>query len=199
MHRDRAPWLSLILPAIGCGLVACFLSCGLFEPRSPQDPTQSGQNPPPATIADEVVTNLQSAVIQGSVVNYMSCFADPAKTTRTFTFVPSAGYAAQLSNWSRTDEQTYFDNLVHRAPTNGFANLDYQNESWVRTSDSATFYCDYTFTFQHSVPNFPTTAQGSLQFSIAPGNDGTWMIYRWADFKTVTDTTWSLFKLKFSN
>jgi hypothetical protein len=127
----------------------------------------------------------------------MSCFADPLKTAKPFTFIPSAGYAAQLGDWTLTEERAYFNNLVTGSP-NAFANLDLQEQSPpARSSDSVIYFYNYTLTYDHKVPNFPTTAQGSLQFSVGPGNDGTWSIYRWADFKTVTDTTWSLFKLKF--
>ena len=179
------------------GLAALSLSCGLFEPRSPAEPTQSGQNPPPATSPDDVITNLQSAVGRGSVDNYMTCFADPTKTTRGFTFIPSAQYATLLAGWGLTEERAYFNNLVTGTP-NAFSNLDLREQSPpARTSDSVVYFYNYTFTYDHNVPNFPTTVQGSLQFSVAPGNDGTWSIYRWADFKTVTDSTWSLFKLKF--
>ncbi|MBI4534872.1 MAG: hypothetical protein HY708_01250 [Ignavibacteriae bacterium] len=182
-----------------CGLA---LRCSLFEPREPEPPTQSSFDFRPPTVPGIVITNLQSAVAQKNVANYISCFADPSRTSREFSFEPSADasalYPSVLRNWTFEDEQSYFQNLVAKATPNGFSNLLLIPKDSIITADSVIFSFDYTFTFDHTEAGFPSTARGTLQFSLGAENSF-WMIYRWSDFKTTDDITWSSFKGKFSN
>lgn len=64
--------------------------CGLFEPRTPEAPTQSSETFLPATDPLIVISNLQSAIEQKSTPNYMQCLADPLAGVHTFTFIPSS-------------------------------------------------------------------------------------------------------------
>jgi hypothetical protein len=67
------------------------------------------------------------------------------------------------------------------------------------TGDSAVYTYDYTLTFEHTDASFPTVAIGNLQFVLGLDNNNAWVIYRWNDYKTTSDVTWSHFKGKFSN
>ncbi len=192
------PWLLLAVPAL---LVP--LHCSLFETRTPEPPTQSSLDFQPASDPTIVISNLQNAVAQKSSANYISCFADPSKTKRGFTFIPSAEASAQypglLANWTIDEELSYFRNLIAKSVPNGFSSLLLTLKSSVVTADSVVYNYDYTFTFEHTEAGFPTTARGTLQFSLGPDNTNLWTIYRWSDFKTTADITWSLMKGKFSN
>ena len=187
-----------------CGvLISSSPGCGLFEPRTPEAPSQPSLNSNPPTDPTIVIANLQSAIDQKNVANYISCFADPLKTTRTFVFTASADasalYAGVLSSWTRDEEQSYFQNLIARSPSGAFASLLLTLKSSTVTPDSVVYNYDYTFTFEHADPGFPKTARGNLQFTLATDNNNFWMIYRWIDYKTTNDATWSLFKGKFAN
>ncbi len=188
--------LVLCLPA-ACG------SCGIFETRTPQEPSQSSLNYSPPTDPTIVISNLESAIDDKNVANYISCFSDAAKTGRAFTFTPSADAVAQypsiLNSWTYGEEQAYFQNLVSRSPTTAFSSLVLTLKSSVITSDSVVYNYDYTFTFDHTDPGFPKTARGNLQFTIVPDNTNFWSICTWSDFKTTSDITWSYFKGRFSN
>src|SRR5512140_1652214 len=122
--------------------------CGLFQPRSAADPTEPGQDFQPVPDPQTVVANLQSAVSQKSETNYMRCFADPATTSRTFTFVPSAEGVAQygglLTAWTRSDELNYFRNLKSRSAGTGFSDLQVSAPRMTFISaDSVVYTCDY--------------------------------------------------------
>ena len=177
--------------------------CGLFGPRDPEPPNQSSLNFLPPTEPSIVVTNLQDAVDQKNVQNYVSCFADPSKGGRSYVFIPSAEASAQygpaLSGWTATQEQSYFQNLVAKSPSTAFSSLTLTNKDSLVTSDSVVYGYHYIFTFGHNDPGFPQTAQGNLQFTIATDKNNFWSITRWVDFKTGNDITWSVFKGKFSN
>ncbi len=192
----------ILLPVVSAWLAAA--GCGLFEPRSAQDPTEPGQDFQPVPDPQTVVANLQSAVSQKSENNYMRCFADPATTSRPFSFTPSAEgvgqYGSLLLNWTRSDELNYFRNLKSRSSGSGYSDLAISAPRMTSISaDSVIYTCDYVFAFEHNDPNFPSSARGTLTFTMGPDNNGQWMIYRWVDYSSGNGITWSLFKGKFSN
>jgi hypothetical protein len=177
--------------------------CNLFEPRDPEEPDTSRLDFVPPTEPSIVIDNLQNAIDQKSVANYTACFPDAGTGGQAFVFVPSAEASAQygsaLSSWGAAQEQAYFQNLIARSASNAFANLQLAQKSQLVTADSVVYSYDYVFTFEHSETGFPKTARGNLQFALAPDAGNRWSIYRWIDFKTGDDITWSMFKGKFSN
>ncbi len=177
--------------------------CNLFAPRDPEDPAASRLDFLPPTEPSIVIENLQSAIDQKSIANYSACFSDAAAGGKTFVFIPSAEASAQyglaLAAWGPAQEQAYFQNLIARSAPNAYASLQLTQKSQLVTADSVIYSYDYTFTFDHGEAGFPTTAQGNLQFALAPDAGNRWSIYRWIDFKTGNEITWSMFKGKFSN
>jgi hypothetical protein len=187
-------------------LGAAFLllgSCGIFEPREPEEPSESGLNFRPPTEPAIVITNLQAAIDQKNIANYMSCFPDPARGGRVFEFYASAEagavYPGALTAWTYDNEREYLQNLIARSPSNAFSNLLLAQTSSVITADSVVYTFAYTLTFEHSEAGFPQTAKGNLQFTLGVDNSNFWAIHRWSDFKSTDDVTWSLFKGRFAN
>jgi len=180
-----------------------FPGCGLFGPRDPEPPTQSGLNNRPPTEPSIVIANLQSAIDQKNIVNYAGCFADPSKGNPPFVFIPSADagalYAGVLSTWSYNDEQAYFQNLIARSPAQAFSSLSLTLKTSTVSADSVVYSYDYVLVFEHTDPGFPRTARGALQFTLRVDNSNFWMIQRWVDFRTTADISWSHFKGNFSN
>jgi len=190
----------LMAALLGAGALG---GCGLFEPRTPQAPTQSSQTFLPATDPFTVISNLQSAVAQKSVPNYVQCLADQSAGGRTFVFIPSsegtALYASLFRSWTTTDEQAYYQNLTTRTTPASLSQLDLTQKSQSLAADSALLEYDYTLTFENTMAGFPSRASGDVQFALQRSASNIWTIYRWTDFKTTGDITWSLFKGKFSN
>jgi hypothetical protein len=177
--------------------------CGLFEPRDPESPSQSSLNYSPPTDPMVVIANLQSAVEQKNAANYMACIVDPAKTGQDFIFLPAANamadYGTALRNWTRSEEESYFKNLIARKTTSAFSSLTLSLKSSSVYADSVIYSYEYTFVFEHSDATFPRTAKGVLWFTLRPDNSNFWAIYRWTDFATLETISWSQFKGKFSN
>ncbi len=192
-------FVAVLLPVLVGG------GCSIFEPREPEQPSQSSSGYLPPTSAQTVITNLQNSIEQKNVQNYINCFSDPSRSARPFTFVPSADAAALfpsiLNSWTFTQERDYMTNLIAKAVPNGFSGLVLTLTSPPSVSaDSEVYSYDYLLTFQHTEAGFPSTARGSLQFAIGVDNSTQqWSIYRWIDLKTTTDITWSSFKGRFSN
>ena len=115
--------------------------------------------------------------------------------------MPARGTPACSPTWTVDQERTYFQNLVARASgkVNAYSNLLLTHRVVTVTGDSSVQTYDYTLTFEHTDPSFPTVAIGNLQFVLGLDNNNAWVIYRWSDFKTTSDVTWSHFKGKFSN
>jgi hypothetical protein len=177
--------------------------CGLFEPRDPEPPSQSSLNYRPPTDPAIVIANLQSAIEQKNVANYIACFSDPVRTGQPFIFLPAADaqalYGSVLQNWTRTEEESYFQNLIARSAPNAFSSLSLILQSSSVTADSVTYSYEYTLVFEHTDASFPKTGKGVLWFTLRPDNSNFWAIYRWSDFSTQTVVSWSNFKGKFSN
>lgn len=177
-------------------------SCALFETREPEPPSQTSSDFRPPIGADIVITNLQGAIAHKNLQNYISCFSNPARTQRGFTFIPTTQARAQystLDSWDYDKEQAYMNNLISHKTPNGFSNLLLTQKSIFSSSDSVVYTYDYIFTFEHNDPGFPnSTAAGELQFTIAPDNTSFWSIIRWVDIPTTLPTTWSSFKGWFS-
>ncbi|MBP1678358.1 MAG: hypothetical protein H6Q29_269 [Bacteroidetes bacterium] len=184
-------------------LAAALWGCGLFEPRDPEEPAQGSLNFPPQTDPAIVVSNLQNSISVKNVANYAACFVDQPAFTRPFSFTPSTEASAQypgvLGNWSIQAERDYFQNLIAKSPANGFAGLTLTLKAETVSADSVLYDFDYLFTFEHTEPEFPRTARGSLRFTIVRNASNFWAIADWLDYKTTDDATWSLFKGKFSN
>ncbi len=197
--------ISFIAAAIAVCVLVSGGGCNLFEPRDPEAPSQASDSFLPPTDPDVVVENLQNAIAQKNSVNYVRCFADPSRTPRPFLFFPSpdagARYASVFAGWTVDQEKTYFENLVARASgkVNAYSNLLLTRKSVTVTGDSSVQTYDYTLTFEHTDPSFPTVASGNLQFVLGQDNNNAWVIYRWSDFQTTSEVTWSHFKGKFSN
>jgi hypothetical protein len=194
--------LQLLSAMAALSFVAC--GCGLFNPRSAENPTSPGLDYQPAPDAKTVISNLQNAITQRSETNYILCFADPATTPRPFVFDAAADGIAQYGGlftaWNRTDELAYFRNLAARTGPTGTSDLQLTEKSPPAVSaDSTVYYYDYVLRFDHNDPTFPKFARGTLQFTLGADNNGQWMIYRWIDVKSTNDITWSVFKGKFSN
>ncbi len=201
-----APWRLGARPHCWfCFLIVSLLaaSCGLFEPRDPEDPSQSSLNFKPPTDPSIVISNLQSAIEQKNAANYISCFGDETKGQAPFVFIPSpeaaALYAAVLDNWTLDDEQSYFLNLIARGGTQAFASLSLTAKGSTVSADSVVYGYDYILVFEHSETGFPKTARGTLQFTLRVTQSNIWTIQRWMDFSTTGEVSWSHFKGKFSN
>lgn len=183
----------------------CAFRCGLFTPRSPESPTAVSDTFLPATDADIVIENLQNAISEKNSVNYMRCFASASNAGTGFSYTPAASavtqYGSILSSWSYDEEQTYFQNLIARTASlsNAYSNLTLSNKTSVTSGDSTIQSYTYKFTFENTESGFSSYAVGSMELVLGPDNTNAWVIYRWTDFKTTGDITWSHFRGKFSN
>ncbi len=175
--------------------------CDLFQTRDPQSPSQISSNYKPPVTPEIVLDNLASAVAEYNAVHYIQCLADTSSSSRQFEFIPSAevagSFASIFQSWSPEKERRYFQNLGQ--PTNAAPFLSLTNKQQVAaSSDSVVYNIDYTLSFPHHNTSAPQTVRGKMQLFLGANAQASWSIYRWQDFKTTQDSTWSLWKAIFS-
>jgi len=179
------------------GAAALCAGCGIFETRDPQPPNQSTSGVRPADVPNDVLYNFQLAFRNHDVESYIRCFTDTTASTRSFTFTPSAGNFQDIFRlWTLDDERRYFQDLG--TPVGGTSVISYSDSQWVNSSSAATeFTANYVFFYPHIRTDLPKTVTGYLHLYLALDNQRRWSIYRWDDFRTTTDSTWSYLKAHF--
>lgn len=180
-------------------LLLVLAGCDIFHTRDPENPSQSNSTFTPPVSPEIVLANLGSAIHDYNVDNYIRCFSDP--TSRTYEFVPSqavrAHYPGLFTQWNLESERRYLLNMG--TPKNSPPSVTFTNQQTITvSSDSVIYNMNYTFTFPHNRANIPQIVQGNMQISIGSDAQHRWSIYRWQDFQTVSDSTWSYWKAVFS-
>ena len=191
---------SLILIAVMLNISAC----DIFGTRDPESPTQTSSNYRPPTQPDIVLENLQNAVAERNTENYLRSFVDSTYSNRRFEFIPTQEaqnqYFSVFSRWSLQSEREYFENLRAQTMPTAFSTLVFSDDRFESLqSDSAVYNANYTVVFQHGRADTPTEVRGNLLFYLAADSRNNWVIYRWIDFKTGSDFSWSELKGRFSN
>ena len=195
----------MIGPLIVCSalVVMTFHACNIFETRTPESPSQSSSNYVPATEPSLVFSNMANAFRDLNSVNYLKSFADSSTAGRNFSFEPTptakVKYGSLFFGWTKQSEQQYFENLRSKIPSGSTATLVLQSLTVQSLqSDSAQYEATYTLTAPHTVASVPTQATGKSQFFLLADRSRNWVIWRWIDLPTGTNTfAWSDLKGEF--
>jgi hypothetical protein len=182
--------------AAAAALLALVLAagCDIFQTRDPAPPSQTTSTFEPPVTPDAVLRNLQSAVRENNLDNYMRCFVDT--TFRPFEFVPSQDVRANFGIWTLEDERRYFRTMG--ATTDGTPLLTNAIQNTTFYSDS-TYNIDYTLYFPHKEASAPKLVRGNMLLHLAVDAQGRWGIDRWGDNRlpSSADSTWSYLKFWF--
>ncbi len=188
---------------VSLALVMLISGCNIFETRTPQPPQQQQSDFLPPTIYSIVIQNLQSAITDRNVNDYVACFSDLTTGGRPFIFQPSptAGrqYESIFQNWGISSERGYFNNLISQSSSTSTPSLVLVPVEEQPGADSAYYSANYTLIWPNKNSSAPQRVQGNLQFYLGVNTSGNWSIYRWVDTGT-SDTvkTWSDLKAWFS-
>jgi hypothetical protein len=184
-------------------LTALISGCGIFDTRDVEPPSDPKSNFVPPTTPDIVIINLQFAIAEKNLVNYMSCLVDTNFTSRRFSYLADVNSQVQypiFANWQLSNENAYFTNLLALTDPQTNSNLFLSNEVMNITLDSAVYDSDYLLRFEHQRTTVAQTLKGKLRFIMAADSRNFWSIHNWLDFKdSANDTTWSVLKANFIN
>lgn len=188
---------------LGFCVAVTLTACNIFETRTPEPPTQSSSSFIPATEPSLVFSNMSNAFRDLSSLNYIKSFADSSTAGRSFSFEPTpqakVKYGGVFLFWNRQSEQQYFENLRSKIPSGSTASLVFQTLTVQSIqSDSAQYEATYTITAPHSVASVPKQANGKAQFLLLADRSRNWVIWRWIDVPTTSNSfTWSDLKGEF--
>ncbi len=171
------------------------ISCNLFQTREPENPVSGSNTLEQATSPNIVINNLQASFQQKNIQEYEKLFND---TLIVFVPTPSAAarYNVVFSSWNRNSESQYFRNMITAVGTASAPQLSLSVVSTVQyQNDSAQFTLDYTI----FVPNAATDQfSGRTELVLSPNKNSIWTIYRWIDYETKKDSSWSELKGQFA-
>ena len=175
---------------------ALLAGCGLFQTRDPESPVGSNGINPPASSPDMVLQNLVSAVQQKNLQDYQKLISDTVTGVKAYTFVPTADaairYNSVFARWSKAAESQAFQNVLASLPSSAYPTLAFLNTSIVRfQADSAIISSEYLLIMPHRLATVTTTFAGRADFYTAPDKNQSWTIYRWVDYTTKRDSSWS--------
>ena len=176
--------------------------CGLFDTRDVEPPTDPRSNFTPPTSPDIVIINLQFAIAEKNLNNYMACFVDTNFSSRKFTYQADVSSQVQypiFAFWNLSNENAYYTNLLALTNAQSNSHLFFSDEMLSTSLDTAIYDADYLLRFEHQKPTVAQTLKGKLRFYMAADSRNLWSVHSWFDFKeNADDTTWSVLKANFN-
>ncbi len=180
------------------------ISCNLFDTRDPENPVTDNQTSPPATTPDALIANFISSFQQKNIQEYEKLFADTTFHQQRFMFIPNqsaaARYLAVFSSWTKISELDYFRNAMTAVGSISSPQIafSYPAQPVRYQSDSALYTVNYTIFVPHNRTDVTTQFVGRSELYMSPNKNNIWMIYRWVDFETKKDSSWSDLKGQFA-
>jgi len=181
----------MILLLVGCK--------SIFSTRKPEPPVTSQSSWVPPLNPDQVLINLENAISERNVENYIRCIVNSSFSKRTFRFDPDprvlADYPELFKNWNRDKEEAVIKQAFSLVPIDSVSFLNFTEEiKEIVASDSAVFVRKYRLEFHHTQSNLPKVYEGQVEYWLAPDQRGEWSIYRWIDNGLAKSSSWSFLK-----
>lgn len=185
------------------------ISCGIFEPREPEEPGQSGTNFLPANSPQILLENFTSSFNSKSTDNYITCFSETGiGGLSDFDFIPSAdagaAYQSIFNDWDIEKERQFFVSMISNFDEGINPSMNLFNGSFdLLSPDSAIYVTDYNINVRDNIEDVPNTYTGTMQLTMYPKENNIWCILRWIDLaNTEIDTNlqaFSFFKAQIFN
>lgn len=181
-------------------MIICLISfsCDILTTRDAELPEQPRSNFQQAFTPDILIENFINALSDKNTQNYVATFTDSSFSERVFQFIPASGAGLQFpvltSGWSKSAEETYFNNLVARISDNQPITLELSNIVYNPLGDSAFYSATYFLNIPLEELGETKQYQGELHFTMIRDTRLLWSVVRWEDLKTSDEPTWSELK-----
>jgi len=174
-------------------LSVLLIGCELFTSRNAEQPNVPRSTFTPPVNPEDVISNLKNALNDKNVQNYIQCLIDSSNSNKNFQFIASGGTIFQGSdNWTKKNEEQYFQNLIIKIPGDQSIVLTLNKESLsAPQGDSIVYTAEYTLSVPHNDPKIPVFFQGDIKLVLCRNNQSTWAISTWQDIKNSNVSTWS--------
>ncbi len=181
-------------------LVSCKSPFATRDPEPPQNKQSSWIQP---TSAAYVLINLRNAIAEKNAQNYLRCLADTAVTNKEFHFIPEptvqAANPGVFLNWSYEQERIYLNQLLLYLPKDSTSQLSLTTMRESAYQDSVILVQEYKLTLAHQMqgPYGLRATSGQIEFRLLRTEENMWYIYRWTDYATASQPTWSAVRAAF--
>ena len=186
--------------AIFCAAGLLVLSaCDLFSTREPEPPETRQSTWEPPLDAAQALINLQAAVYEHHLENFMACLVDPAYSERPFVFEPdpetASAYPGRFVGWSCEAESRVMQQAFSLVGQSGTASLKLTQEAEEHPSADLTLWSgQYRLELGHATEGLPMVFEGHVIWHLAPDSRGYWSIFQWRDNALAGESSWSALK-----
>jgi len=182
------------------------LSCNLFDTRDAENPVSGNQTLQTAFSKEILYGNFILAFKQKNIQEYGKLFADTVTHVQSFTFIPTqssgARYSSVFMSWNKNSETEYFGNAISAVGISSSIEFIVTSVPQIiaREPDSAQYTFTYTLFIPHNRSDVKLQQfEGRCEITMSPGKDNPiWKIYRWIDYETKKDSSWSELKGQFA-
>ena len=184
---------------LGCsaiiGLLLLTSACGLFSPRTPEEPAGEGGTFIQPDAPDAVVTNMHAAIEELNVVTYRRSL----HTSMTFapTAIAQARNPSLWVNWGYAEENTYFATLTEAARDASGHFLRLEDVTTKIGERRYQMDATYFLVVLHRRAEAPDTVRGRLIWEIEEDDNGLWALTSWTDQQEGNQSSWSDLKAEF--
>jgi hypothetical protein len=174
-----------------------------FKTREPENPTSNQSKWIQPTSPMYAIINLKSSIAEKNITNYLRCLADTSNSSKQFKYIaePSIAniYPSTFQNWGKSSENIYLNQLMAFLPKDSTSSVTLSLLQEDVYGDSAKLVHSYRLMVEHSCnsSNCPHFMKGQCEFWLAKNAQDMWHIYRWMDFSTGDDATWSVLRAYF--
>lgn len=197
MNKNK---LIVIVTVIGILTAISTSSCSLFEPRTPEDPSNAGVVWLYPSSPDIVVENMQAA-LNGRSALYLDCFDESFifyADTSDINDYPTYDF----SNWTLIDEGFTVTTAMYAVvPSDSTITaeflIDMGHPDPPAPADSVTIYREYSIAIPQTYHSGTATpAVGIAELHMVEDSDGLWSIRAWHDVRheEATWVTWAVAK-----
>jgi len=171
---------------------------GIRDVEPPEQRSGSSWQPP--TTPEQVLGNMEQAVLERNVDNYLRCLSDSTRGNRSFRFLPDeetqSNYPGVFSDWSLEEEKRVFRGMENSVPGDSLFQLVFadQSQQVELFGDSARIEIRYTLRVHHTREDVAQQASGLSRFSLSRNAQRNWVIHRWDDIREGEGITWSTLK-----
>lgn len=178
-------------------VVVTTFGLGCFRTREVEPPVTTSSDWVSPTDYTILLSNLERAVGQRNVQNYLRCFRQEELDFQPSTPVLT-GNEILWNDWSWQDEQAWFNNVIADLGLNSGNSLSLQQVDLQSfNSDSLRYIGDYELIMNHTDTSLTVQFRGQLEFLCKVNEFNEWEISRWTDYETRVDSSWSRLKLNY--
>lgn len=187
-------WLSIMM----------HVSCKTpFSTRDPEPPISGQSSWVQPTSPNYVMINLRNAIAEKNINNYLRCLADTSLVQSSFLFVPDPAVLAAnpglFTRWDKEKERNYLNQMMAFLPKDSTCSVLFTLKSENTFQDSVILVQNYDLSVAHKqqASGCPKFMRGQAEFRLVRAAEDLWYIYRWTDYATGDESTWSALRAFF--